>query len=86
MALAGDRNPLFDGRTVHRLNPYDEETFNSPTHDNGAGQNVVYADGHAAWFTNPLVGIDRDNIYRSGQRVRYLGNERPSSATDSFLP
>lgn len=85
MALAGDRNPLFDGRAVHRVNPYDEETFNSPTHDNGAGQNVLYATGQAGWFTTPLVGVNRDNIYRAGQIVRYLGNETPSYPTDSFI-
>ncbi|HOB76224.1 MAG TPA: hypothetical protein PKG54_17060 [Phycisphaerae bacterium] len=86
MALAADRNPLFDGRAIHRLNPYEEESFNSPTHENGAGQNVLYSDGHAAWATTPLLGRDRDNIYRSGQLVRYLGNESPASPTDSFLP
>lgn len=86
LALAADRNPLFDEQAVYRLNPYDEETFNSPTHEGGAGQNVLYSDGHAGWSTTPLVGADRDNIYRSGQIVRYLGNETPSSPTDSFLP
>jgi hypothetical protein len=85
MVLVGDRNPLFDGRAVHRVNPYDEESFNSPTHENGAGQNVLYATGQVGWFTTPLVGVNRDNIYRAGQIARYLGNERPSYPTDSFI-
>jgi hypothetical protein len=86
MALVADRNPLFDSRSAPRINPYDEGTFNSPTHENGAGQNVLYSDGHATWATTPLVGVDRDNIYRCGQLASYQGNERPTCQTDSFLP
>lgn len=86
MALVADRNPLFDSRTAARVNPYDEGTFNSPMHENGAGQNVLYGDGHVAWANNALVGMDRDNIYRCGQLANYQGNEQPMCATDSFLP
>jgi hypothetical protein len=86
MALVADRNPLFDSRSVPRINPYDEGTFNSPVHENGSGQNVLYTDGHATWTTTPLVGVDRDNIYRCGQLASYQGNERPTCQTDSFLP
>lgn len=85
LVLAGDRNPLFDGRTSYRLNPYDEGSFNSPTHENGAGQNVLFVGGDVGWFNNPLAGVDRDNIYRSGQTIRYNGTEGPSCETDSFL-
>jgi prepilin-type processing-associated H-X9-DG protein len=86
MALLADRNPLFDSRSASHINPYDEATFNSPTHENGSGQNILYADGHVAWSTSPLVGVDRDNIYRCGQLASYQGNERPTTLTDSFLP
>lgn len=86
MALVADRNPLFDSRAACRVNPYDEATFNSPLHESGAGQNVLYGDGHVAWATTPLVGADRDNIYRCGELARYQGNEQPLSPTDSFLP
>jgi prepilin-type processing-associated H-X9-DG protein len=35
---------------------------NSMNHD-GAGQNVLYGDGHVAFQDNPFVGVKRDNIY-----------------------
>jgi prepilin-type N-terminal cleavage/methylation domain-containing protein/prepilin-type processing-associated H-X9-DG protein len=35
---------------------------NSNNHDED-GQNVLYADGHVDWQTNPFVGVQRDNIY-----------------------
>ena len=40
--------------------------FNSPNHggtNNGEGQNVLFADGHASFERTPAVGIDHDNIY-----------------------
>lgn len=88
MVIVGDRNPLFDARASIYINPFDEASFNSPTHDqgdHGAGQNILYANGQTVWATNPLVGVDKDNIYRSGQRTRYQGNEQPTCATDSFI-
>jgi len=86
MVLLADRNPLFDGRSAgHNLNPYDWETTNSLTHEEGAGQNVVYADGRGGWFTQPTIGVNRDNIYRAGQLTRYQGTETPSSPTDTML-
>lgn len=35
---------------------------NSPNHQ-GAGQNVLYGDGHVEFQQNPFVGTKRDNIY-----------------------
>ena len=35
---------------------------NSMNHD-GAGQNVLYGDGHVAFQDNPFVGVKHDNIY-----------------------
>ncbi len=46
--------------------PRDWRFANSPNHGGtgkGEGQNVVYADGHAAFERTPIVGIDHDNIY-----------------------
>lgn len=40
--------------------------YNSRNHggqDNGEGQNVLFADGHASFERLPAVGIDSDNIY-----------------------
>jgi hypothetical protein len=84
MVLVGDRNPLTDSQYASKLNPYDENSCNSPTHG-GAGQNVVYVTGQARWFTSPTVGVDRDNIYRAGKLVRYQGTETPICATDTLL-
>lgn len=85
VALAGDRNPLFDSAAAVRLNPYDETTGNSPTHENGAGQNVVYLNGRAGWFTRPNVGVNEDNIYKAGKLLRYTGTEAPVCPTDTLL-
>jgi hypothetical protein len=85
MVLAGDRNPLFDGHWGSQFSPYDENSCNSAVHENGAGQNVVYVNGRAAWFTQPTIGVDRDNIYRAGKQLHYLGNESPVSSTDTLL-
>lgn len=84
MVLVGDRNPLTDNQYASKLNPYDENSCNSPTHD-GAGQNAVYVTGKAAWFTYPTIGVDRDNIYRAGKLVRYQGTETPVCPTDTLL-
>jgi hypothetical protein len=84
MVLVGDRNPLTDTQYAAKLNPYDESSCNSPTHD-GAGQNAVYVTGQAAWFTQPTIGVDRDNIYRAGRLVRYQGTESPIGPTDTLL-
>lgn len=84
MVLAGDRNPLTDGQYASRLNPYDENSCNSPTHE-GVGQNAIYITGEGAWFTYPTIGVDRDNIYRAGRLVRYQGIETPVSPTDTLL-
>ena len=85
MVLGADRNPLFDSRAVsQRIDPYDD-VGNSFAHDR-AGQNAVYIDGHGDWFTDPNIGVDRDNIYRAGELVHYEGTEEPVSEEDTFLP
>jgi prepilin-type processing-associated H-X9-DG protein len=43
----------------------DKTTWKTGTgryHD-GQGQNVLYADGHTSWETQPNVGVKNDNIY-----------------------
>ncbi len=85
MVIVADANPLFDGRGGrHRISPYDE-TSNSLTHEDGAGQNAVYVSGSGGWFTKPTIGVNRDNIYRADQLSHYTGMERPLSDTDTML-
>lgn len=46
--------------------PREWRAFNSANHggrDNGEGQNLLFADGHASFNKLPIVGIDHDNIY-----------------------
>ncbi len=86
MVLIADRNPLFDERACgHRISPYDDGG-NSFTHGDGAGQNAVFVDGSGGWFTEPTIGVAKDNIYRVGEMVHYQGTEEPVSDEDSFLP
>lgn len=85
IALVGDHNPLFESSTAVSLSPYDEAAANSPVHEGGAGQNVMYVNGAAGWFTQPTVGVERDNIYRAGKLARYQGTETPVGPTDTLL-
>ncbi len=85
MALLADRNPLFDSRAAHRLNPYEEDTINSAAHGDAAGQNVIHLNGQCAWYDRPTIGVNNDNIYRAGQIVRHEGNEEPTGETDNLL-
>lgn len=85
MALLADRNPLFDSRAAHLLSPYGEDIINSAAHGDAAGQNVIHLDGQGFWYDRPAIGVDNDNIYRSGGIVRHEGNEEPAGETDTFL-
>ncbi len=38
-------------------------SFNHGGRQNGEGQNILFADGHAQFHRLPIVGIDSDNIY-----------------------
>ena len=58
------------GRDNNEVNSADApkhwKGFNSPNHggaNNGEGQNVLFADGHATFARTPIVGVDHDNIY-----------------------
>ena len=85
MVLAADRNPLFDSNLPSQASPFDDESTNSMVHDNGAGQNAIYACGQGTWASSPTIGVERDNIYRAGRLSRYQGTEAPVCATDTFL-
>lgn len=81
MAILADRNPLF---TAGRLR---KDRMSRAVSENHArtGQNVLYLDMHVDWTTRPDVGVMGDNIYLSGTRREYVGDEAPVGPTDSFL-
>lgn len=81
MAIFADATPLFkNGRFI-------PARVNSNASDNhgGAGQNVLYLDGHVTWQDNARVGVHNDNIYLANGIIQYRGDEAPASETDSFL-
>jgi prepilin-type processing-associated H-X9-DG protein len=66
-AVAADRNPGVvngcDVTAVTETSPMSQMAkANSPNHQ-GAGENVLYADGHVEFVQNPFSGTKRDNIY-----------------------
>ena len=75
----------------------DMQKSNSPNHQ-GAGQNVLYGDGHVDFVQNPFVGTQRDSIFTAGtinasgvitttnrQDPRMGGNNAPQWSGDSVL-
>jgi prepilin-type processing-associated H-X9-DG protein len=68
-ALMADKNP---GQPASQIpagaSPEEMAKANSPNHD-GAGENVLFADGNVAFVRNPYCGVGRgpnqfgDNIY-----------------------
>jgi prepilin-type processing-associated H-X9-DG protein len=67
-AVAADLNPGVGGN-YDVTSPLNEaasqktmQKANSPNHQ-GAGQNVLFGDGHVDFVQNPFCGVQRDNIY-----------------------
>jgi prepilin-type processing-associated H-X9-DG protein len=69
------------------------EQYNSRNHA-GAGQNVLFVDGHVEFAKKPIVGVDNDNIYtqQAGYRLEdvLLGRspqdkQGPLTETDSLI-
>ena len=85
MVMVADRSPLIDNRVSHQIDPYDTQGANSTLHESGAGQNAIYFTGVGGWYTHPTIGVEKDDIYRAGRRLRYQGTEQPVSPTDTFL-
>jgi len=98
-ALMADKNPGAAAASVSvHSRPLERAKGNSPNH-NGAGQNVLYSDGHVEWRTTPYAGFKSDNIYTTlwprplepGQQPPpdsngFTGkNVGPSWAIDSYL-
>lgn len=55
---------------------------NSPNHS-GDGENVLFGDGHVTFNNNPLVGVQRDNIYCNS--ANGFGAVSPVDGNDSVL-
>jgi len=94
-AIAADLNPgVGDGYDVtfqkETSSQADMQKANSRNHQ-GAGQNVLYGDGHAEFQQNPFCGSKRDNIYTvSGSTDGSITTSRtvigsPTWAGDSVL-
>jgi len=81
MAILADSSPVFcNGQ-------FRSECVGRPAGDNhgGAGQTVLYLDGHEDFKTKASVGVGGNNIYLVDGVNDYKGTERPASPTDSFL-
>jgi prepilin-type N-terminal cleavage/methylation domain-containing protein/prepilin-type processing-associated H-X9-DG protein len=70
-AVASDVNPGVNGNYDVKI-PINEtdsqknmQKSNSPNHQ-GAGQNVLFGDGHVDFVQNPFCGVQRDDIFTSG--------------------
>jgi len=81
MAILADKNPLFAAGRLRK------DRLNRAVSENHShtGQNVLYLDMHVDWATGPDVGVMGDNIFLSGARHEYVGDEGPVGPTDSFL-
>jgi prepilin-type processing-associated H-X9-DG protein len=67
-AVAADMNPGQGGGYDATLPkspgaPQQEMSKANSRNHQGAGQNVLYGDGHVDFVQNPFVGVQRDNIY-----------------------
>ena len=88
-ALAADMSP--GGAALPTLITTDShrrmKLGNSPNHD-GDGQNVLFGDGHVEFLLNPLVGVNRDNIFTAAGGAVVAGQPFPTSpvnADDSVI-
>ncbi len=86
-AVAADISPGIAGAVDNVFKPTttssakDMKFGNTSNHDKD-GQNILYGDGHVAWESNPFVGVNRDNIYTTGDN-RIAAS--PVDANDSVL-
>jgi prepilin-type N-terminal cleavage/methylation domain-containing protein/prepilin-type processing-associated H-X9-DG protein len=67
------------------------QAANSINH-NGAGENVLFGDGHVEFEQNPFIGVQRDNIYTTNTNANFTSNtgsgailNGPFDGNDSIL-
>jgi prepilin-type N-terminal cleavage/methylation domain-containing protein/prepilin-type processing-associated H-X9-DG protein len=74
--------------TVTTTSSAKQMTGANSTNHSGAGQNVLFGDGHVEFDQNPFVGVQRDNIYTAyttpGTSISNL-LQSPNDANDSIL-
>jgi len=81
MAILADATPFYNNRTFRADEP---ETALSGNHSR-TGQNVLYLDMHVGWVKRPQAGVGGDHIYLAQGIFNYNGDEKPTTATDTFL-
>jgi len=85
--IAADINPGTAGNGNNVMKPTttssarEMQFANSNNHDKD-GQNILYGDGHVSWETNPFVGVNRENLYTTGDH-RIAAS--PVDVSDSVL-
>ena len=86
-AVAADVNPGISGQYNVTV-PKDEtssqkqmQQANSPNHQ-GAGQSVLFGDGHVDFVQNPFCGTQRDCIYTTGVYTASTGAVKTTSGTN----
>jgi len=92
----GDENGYKVSAATDNSSAKDMQKANSPNHQ-GAGENVLYGDGHVEFQQNPFCGTKRDNIYtisgstdgsvttKTGSNPSSAANANPQWAGDSVL-
>jgi len=85
-AIAADLNPGTAGgddvtKPTIMSSAKDMRFANSSNHDKD-GQNILYGDGHVSWENNPFIGVNRENIYTTGDG-RIVAS--PVDVNDSIL-
>ena len=85
IALLADKNPLFGAAPTRDSLVMTGLPASSPSQvHQKRGQNIVLANGSVKWQAKPTLASG-DNIWVARGIDRYVGNESPADASDSFL-
>jgi prepilin-type N-terminal cleavage/methylation domain-containing protein/prepilin-type processing-associated H-X9-DG protein len=89
MSPAGATSGNYTLAIASEISPASEmKKANSPNHQ-GAGENVLYGDGHAEFQQNPFCGQKRDCIYTASgdtQGVITTNKQAPTSGSANCMP
>jgi prepilin-type N-terminal cleavage/methylation domain-containing protein/prepilin-type processing-associated H-X9-DG protein len=95
-AVASDLNPGQSGseasggtqgqvNTVNTGSSAKQMQSANSTNHSGAGQNVLFGDGHVEFDQNPFVGVQRDNIFTCYGTTGPPANGGPSTASPAIV-